>query len=75
MDTAVEQEVKCFSMLGSLSRELTTFTEHTAPDWLTSKNTLKGSTMDGRWFWTDHVLTLEIGKSIKTDFSKITRIK
>lgn len=51
-----------------------TFTEATAPDWLTSKNTVKGSTMDDRWFWEGYVLTLRIGQSVKTDFSKITRI-
>lgn len=51
------------------------FTEETAPDWLTSVNTVKGSTMDNRWFFNDYVLTLEIGKSIETDFNIITRIK
>jgi hypothetical protein len=50
------------------------FDEENAPDWLTSRNTIKGSTMDGRWFWNDHVLTLEVGKSIDTDFRSITRI-
>ena len=51
------------------------FTEEDAPDWLTSKNTVKGSTMDHRWFWTDHILTLEVGGSIETDFRKITRVE
>jgi hypothetical protein len=50
------------------------FDEITAPDWLTSKNTVKGSTMDTRWFWKEHVLTLEVGHQIKTDFHTITRI-
>ena len=49
------------------------FTEDTAPDWLTSKNTIKGSTMDSRWFWEDRVLELGVGESISTDFYKITR--
>lgn len=49
------------------------FTEETAPDWLTSKNTIRGSTYDNRWFWNDHVLTLPVGGSIKTDFHTITR--
>jgi hypothetical protein len=49
------------------------FDEDHAPDWLTSVNTVPGSTMDGRWFWKDHVLTLEIGESIDTDFRNITR--
>jgi len=50
------------------------FNEFTAPDWLTSANTVKGSTMDGRWFWEDHVLTLGINESIDTDFQRITRL-
>lgn len=50
------------------------FSEHDAPEWLTSENTIEGSTMDNRWFWRDHVLTLEAGKSIDTDFNTITRI-
>ncbi len=52
-----------------------TFTEETAPDWLTSKRTKPGSTVDARWFWEDHVLTLKVGKSVETDFSVITRIE
>ena len=51
------------------------FTEETAPDWLTSRNQIKGSTMDDSWFWFGHVLTLEVGQSVETDFSKITRIE
>ena len=53
----------------------TLFTDDTAPDWLTSCTTVKGSTMDNRWFWNDHVLTLEVGESVKTDFQLITRVK
>ena len=52
----------------------TEFTETNAPDWLTSETTVPGSTMDMRWFWKDYVLTLEVGKSIDTDFRTITRI-
>lgn len=51
------------------------FTESTAPDWLTSKNTIRGSTMDNRWFWEKHVLTLGMGKRIQTDFRTITRVR
>lgn len=58
-------------MLGGPAKE---FTEHDAPDWLTSKRTIPGSTMDHRWFWNNRVLKLEVGKSIKTDFHTITRI-
>ena len=50
------------------------FTETTAPEWLSSANSVKGSTMDMRWFFDRHVLTLEVGKSIDTDFRKITRV-
>jgi hypothetical protein len=50
------------------------FTEKTAPNWLTSCNTRKGSSIDGRAFWYDYVLKLDIGKSIETDYRKITRV-
>ena len=49
------------------------FDEQTAPDWLTGAKTVKGSTMDNRWFWTDHVLTLDVGQSVDTDFRTIRR--
>lgn len=49
------------------------FTEANAPVWLTSENTIAGSTMDNRWFWKDHVLTLAVGASVETDFQTITR--
>lgn len=55
--------------------DLVQFSELDAPDWLTSINTIPGSTMDDRWFWTDYVLTLQIGKSVKTDFQTITRVE
>jgi len=72
MDTVKRFSMKSrFESFGCLEPEI--FTEDTAPDWLTSKNTIKGSTMDGRWFWTDHVLKLEVGASIETDFQVITR--
>jgi len=51
------------------------FTETTGPTWLTSEDTVKGSTMDNRWFWRDHILTLGVGMSVETDFYKITRTK
>ena len=47
------------------------FDEESAPDWLTSKNSVPGSTMDGRWFWNDHVLTLGVGEKVDTDFRTI----
>lgn len=53
----------------------TNFTESNAPTWLTSEETVKGSTMDMRWFWEDHVLKLQIGQSVETDFQIITRVE
>ncbi len=50
------------------------FDERDAPSWLTSNNTLRGSTMDMRWFWEDHILTLKVGESKCTDFQRITRV-
>lgn len=55
--------------------EVSVFTELNAPKWLTSEDTVKGSTMDHRWFWRDHVLTLKVGEKAYTDFSAITRVK
>lgn len=51
------------------------FSDATAPDWLTSKRTVRGSTTDNRSFWESRVLTLSIGKRVQTDFRTITRIK
>ena len=68
--------VKRFEMSSNTFRDSKPkfFTELNAPDWLTSVNTIKGSTMDGRWFWNDHVLKLEVGEFKDTDFQRITRI-
>lgn len=51
------------------------FTEDNAPKWLTSENTVPGSTMDNRWFWEDYIKKLEVGETIDTDFHTITRIE
>lgn len=51
------------------------YDESDMPDWLTSKKTIPGSTMDYRWFYTDHVLTLGVGETVETDFNRITRIE
>lgn len=48
------------------------FTEEEPPKWLLGG--LPGSTMDNRWFWTGHVLTLSVGKTVDTDFHRIKRI-
>lgn len=50
------------------------FDEHTAPKWLCEGGRI-GSTMDHRWFWNDHVLTLKVGESVKTDFRSIIRVQ
>ena len=49
------------------------FNEETAPKWLKSGGP-KGSTMDHRWFWEEHVMTLEVGETVNTDFQAITRV-
>lgn len=50
------------------------FTEHDAPKWLTSEHQIPGSTMDNRWFWKGHVLTLAVGGTVQTDFRTIKRL-
>lgn len=57
------------------NKEPLEFTEENPPIWLSSENTVKGSTMDMRWFWKDHVLKLAVGESIGTDFNTITRVE
>lgn len=51
-----------------------TFTDKTAPLWLTSEHTIRGSTMDNRWFW-ENCKRLGVGESIETDFHSIKRIE
>lgn len=48
-------------------------TQETAPDWLTSKKSVPGSTMDQRWFWEQKVLTLQVGEHTESEFYRITR--
>jgi len=69
--------VKLFKMAHRffLKTEERTFTDQDAPDWLTSKNSIRGSTMDNRWFWNEHVMTLNVGQSVETDFHVITRVE
>jgi len=66
---------KTFEAIRLSSRACLGFTEETAPAWLTGENTVPGSTMDSRWFWKNHILTLGIGDSIRTDFHVIRRIR
>lgn len=49
------------------------FSEKDAPPWLTSENTVPGSTMDNRWFWERYILTLSVSESVETDFHIIAR--
>lgn len=68
--------MKTFSMMQLTAKSrVEHITEETAPDWLTSKNAIKGSTMDNRCFWEDHVLTLKVGQTVDTDFWRIKRTK
>lgn len=65
-----------FSLQHLILRTAPTICDETnAPDWLTSENSKPGSTMDYRWFWTDHVLTLQVGESVCTDYHRVTRIE
>lgn len=67
--------MKKFSMVHHFfpKEEPVIFSDKNPPRWL--KGDGKGSTMDNRWFWDDHVMTLEVGQSVETDFNTITRIE
>ena len=39
------------------------FGEDDAPKWL-CEGGLVGTTMDMRWFWNEHVLTLKVGQNV-----------
>jgi len=67
-------DIKVFSLEDIIFKTVSYFSELDAPDWLTSKNTVKGSTMDNRWFWEGYVMALRVGETVKTDFKIITRI-
>lgn len=71
----VDVDVMRFEMCHKVFKgEPEKFSKLDAPDWLTSVNTVPGSTMDGRWFWHEYVLTLQVGESVETDFRTITRV-
>ncbi len=63
-----------FEMTHKFFKTKTIFYKKDAPDWLSSNNTIKGSTMDCSWFWEEYILPLKIGDSIETDFNIIKRI-
>lgn len=68
--------MKRFKLTQEWSTEPMLFTEDTAPTWLRNPSKLsRGSTMDNMWFWEGHVLTLEIGETVDTEFSTIERIE
>lgn len=67
--------MKVFTIKDKISGIESEFDENSAPDWLTKKSAVKGSTMDNSWFWEGIVLTLAIGVPIETDFHIITRVK
>lgn len=64
-----------FRMTSDIFQTTQEFTQDTAPNWLTSCDTRVGSTMDMRWFWKDHVLTLAVGEATHTEFQRIERIE
>ena len=66
--------MKSFKMRHVIFEDMTLFSEETAPSWL-SAGGLQSSTMDNRWFFEQHVLTLKVGQSVFTDFHIITRTK
>jgi hypothetical protein len=68
-ESTVERRFSMEHFTGSV----TEFIESTAPDYLKYGGPA-GSTMDNRWFWNDHVMKLEVGQSVDTDFNTITRM-
>lgn len=60
-------DVKQFQFKHITPRATETYAEDKLPSWLNHK--------DYAWFRDKHVLTLEVGVSVETDFNTITRIK
>ena len=67
--------MKKFTLTHNTFGKTIEFTFETAPDWLTSANEVRGSTMDNSWFYNDYVQKLEVGQSVETDIHTITRIE
>lgn len=65
---------KQFVMTHRFFKKESRFDENTAPDWLTGENTVRGSTMDTRWVFKEHILTLAPGAVFETDFHEIKRV-
>jgi hypothetical protein len=70
MENSKLKKFKMTHMIGHIDF----FTEETAPKWL-KEGGRAGSTMDNRWFWNNHVMILEVGQTIDTDFSTIERME
>jgi len=63
---------KRFKMIHEIHGSVTLFDETDPPGWLLGGR--PGSTMDLRWFWTGHVLTLDVGQSVQTECNTIIRV-
>lgn len=62
-----EESEKLFEMKHSVFDKAVQFTDTDPPSWLVCR--------ENRWFWEEHVLTLEVGQSIPTDFQLIKRLR
>jgi hypothetical protein len=63
-----------FKMTNTITKTVREFDEETAPSYLKLGGRI-GSTMDMRWFWNNHVMTLKVGETVATDFNIIERIE
>jgi len=73
----MEDNIKKFKMVtfgGEFGYQPEYFDEGTSPHWL-KYGGREGSTMDNRWFWDNHVMTLKVGECVETAFQTITRIE
>ena len=59
--------MKAFNMKHKYFNHMEQFTIESPPGWLVSK--------EYRWWYVKHVLTLEVGESISSDFRIITRVE
>lgn len=66
--------VKTFEMTHDFFECVCVFTEIDAPSWLTGGDSVLNSTLDNRWFWIEHVLSLNVGESACSDFRTIKRL-
>jgi hypothetical protein len=59
-------------MTNSITKTVREFDEDSAPSYLKFGGRID-STMNMRWFWNNHVMTLQVGETIETDFNIIER--